>query len=81
MIIMGVMLVGLLFFSNRSQNKREKEAKTMRSSLEVGDEIITRGGIIGRVVSLKDETVLMETGSDRTKIRIVRAAIESVSKV
>ena len=44
--------------------------------LEVGDEVITRGGIIGRVVNLKDDYVMIETGSDRTKMRIARWAID-----
>lgn len=48
----------------------------MREALEVGDEVITRGGIIGRVVNLKDDYVMIETGSDRTKMRIARWAID-----
>ena len=48
----------------------------MRSKLEVGDEIVTIGGIIGRVVNIKDETIVIETGSDRSKIRITRWAVQ-----
>ena len=50
----------------------------MRDSLAVGDEITTIGGIIGEIVRIKDETVTIETGKDRTKIRILRTAIRSV---
>ena len=50
----------------------------MRNSLEVGDEITTIGGIIGKVTSIKEETVMIETGHDRTKIRILRSAVRSI---
>ena len=49
----------------------------MRNNVQVGDEITTSGGIIGRVVSLREDTVVIETGSDRSKIRIKRWAIQS----
>ena len=50
----------------------------MRNNLQIGDEITTIGGIIGEVVRIKDETVTIETGKDRTKIRILRSAIRTV---
>ena len=50
----------------------------MRDALQVGDEITTIGGVIGRVVSIKEETVTIETSRDRTKIRFLRSAIRSV---
>ena len=71
-----VIFVVFWFFLIRPQNKREKEVSKMREALEVGDEVITRGGIIGRVVNLKDDYVMIETGSDRTKMRIARWAID-----
>lgn len=61
----------------RPQKKREKEVQAMRSNLEVGDEIVTIGGILGTVVLIKDDYIVLETGSDRSKIRIVRAAVQS----
>lgn len=76
-VFLGVLLVGLYFFSIRPQQKREKETQAMRSKMEVGDEIITRGGIVGRVVSIKDDTLLIETGSDRVKLRIARSAVDA----
>ena len=66
----------LYFFMIRPQKKKEKEIQLMRSKLEVGDEIVTIGGIIGRVVNIKDETIVIETGSDRSKIRITRWAVQ-----
>jgi preprotein translocase subunit YajC len=77
-IFMLVLLVGMFWFMSRSNKKKEKEAAEMRDSLQVGDEVTTIGGIIGRVVSIKDETFTLETSRDRTKMRFLRSAIKSV---
>ncbi len=69
------------FLLIRPQQKKEKETQKMRQSLEVGDEIITVGGIIGRVVVLKEDNVVIETGSDRSKMRIARWAIQANNTV
>lgn len=61
----------------RPQKKREKQVQEMRAQIEVGDEIITTGGIIGTVVVVKEEYLVIETGSDRSKIRIVKQAVQS----
>ena len=66
------------FFLIRPQKKQEKEANNMRNSLTVGDEITTIGGIIGKVVSIKEETCVIETAHERTKIRILKSAISRV---
>ena len=77
-----VMFAGLMvlmyFFMIRPQKKQEKEQAEMRNALVVGDEVTTIGGIIGKVVSIKDETFVLETTKDRTKIRFLRGAIRSV---
>ncbi|MBE6697919.1 MAG: preprotein translocase subunit YajC [Ruminococcaceae bacterium] len=77
-----VMVVGVgvffYFFMIRPQKKQEKEINEMRNSLSVGDEITTIGGIIGKVISIRDETVLIETSHDRTKIRLLKSAISKV---
>ena len=73
-----VMFVALYFFMIRPQKKQEKQIKEMRDSLQVGDEITTIGGIIGKVVSIKDETLVLETSRDGTKIRILRSAVRCV---
>ena len=76
-IFMIIALIAIFyFFMIRPQKKREKEVEKMRSSIEVGDEIVTSGGIIGRVVSIREDTIVIETGSDRSKIRIARWAIQ-----
>lgn len=76
--VMILLFVCLYFFMIRPQKKQEKETNDMRNNLKVGDEITTIGGIIGKVVSIKEETVLIETGHDRTKIRILKTAVRNV---
>ena len=79
---MIIMLVGLLvvmyFVMIRPQKKQEKEQNDMRNNLAVGDEITTIGGIIGKIVSIKEETCVMETSHERTKIRILKTAVSRV---
>lgn len=53
----------------------------MRNSIDVGDEVTTIGGVVGRVASIKDDTFVLETTSDRVKIRFRRSAISSVEKL
>ena len=78
MILLLVVMVAMLFFSSRSNKKQEREAQNMRDSLQVGDEITTIGGIIGKVVSIKEETLVLETSHDRTRIRILKTAVSRV---
>lgn len=75
-ILMLVAMFAILYFLMiRPQKKQEKADTAMRESLQIGDEIITVGGIMGRVVTIKDDSVVIETGADRTKIRITRTSI------
>ena len=77
-----ILMVGLLyFFMIRPQNKKEKQAQEMRNSIEVGDEVTSIGGLVGRVASIKEDTFVLETGADRVKIRMKRWAIQSVEKL
>jgi len=73
-----LMFVLLYFFMIRPQKKQEKKDAEMRDSLEVGDEVTTIGGIIGKVVSIKGETFVLETTKDKTKIRFLKGAIRTV---
>jgi preprotein translocase subunit YajC len=73
-----LIFVIMYFFMIRPQKKQERKEAQMRDSLQVGDEVTTIGGIIGRVVSIKDETFTLETSRDRTKMRFLRSAIKSV---
>ncbi len=77
-IMLIAMVLVFYFFMYRPQKKQEKEQNDMRNGLEVGDEITTIGGIIGKIVSIKDETVLIETTKDCPKIRILRSAVRNV---
>lgn len=77
-IMIAVFGVVMYFFMYRPQKKQEKEVNNMRNNLQVGDEITTIGGIIGKIVSIKEETIMIETGHDRTKIRLLRTAVRSV---
>ena len=77
-LMLVVLLVVFYFFGIRPQRKQEKAQNDMRNSLKVGDEITTIGGIIGKIVSIKDETCVIETTRDNTKIRILKSAISRV---
>lgn len=70
-----LLIVIFYFFLVRPQKKRDKAEKEMRSSIQVGDDISTIGGIIGRVVSIKDDVMVIESSSDRSKIKLYRWAI------
>ena len=78
---LALMLVMLYFMIYRPQKKQEKKDAAMRSSLEIGDQVTTIGGIIGRVVAIKADTFVLETGADRVKIRFTKNAISSVEKL
>ena len=78
LIVMMVLLFGVMYFVMiRPQKKKQKEEQQMRDSIEVGDEITTIGGIVGRVVTVKDDSIIIETGADRNKIKIMRWAIST----
>lgn len=78
-VVMIVAMIALFyFFMYRPQKKQEKETKSMRDNLQVGDEITTIGGIIGKIVSIKEETLLLETGRDKVRIRILKSAVRNV---
>lgn len=73
-----ILIFGVLYFLMiRPQKKKEKEAKNMRDNLEIGDEVTTIGGIVGIVVRKSEDTVVIETGGDRSKIRVKTWAIQS----
>lgn len=75
-----LMIVVFYFFLIRPQKKQEKETAAMRNNLQVGDEVTTIGGIVGRITHVKDDIVTIETGADRNKIRFRKTAIATVDK-
>lgn len=75
------LFVLLYFIMIRPQRKKEKEVQRMRNALQTGDSVITVGGVIGRVVSIKDDSIVIETGADRNKMQIKKWAIQTVETV
>ena len=80
MILIIVFMFILIYLPQKRQDKKDA---AMRSSIEIGDKVTTIGGIVGIVCAIadKDDTIVIETGSDRTKIRFRRTAIASVEKL
>ncbi len=78
MLLMIVLLVVMFFFMTRKDKKQREERAKMQNNLEVGDQVLMECGIVGKVVSTKDlETIVIETGSDKTKLRFKRWAIHA----
>lgn len=79
MILPLIILLAVMYFLLiRPQKKREKEINAMRSSVQVGDEIITIGGICGKIVKTKDESLVIQVGADKVKFEIMRWAVSKV---
>ncbi len=76
-IMMAVLFAAMYFFTIRPQKKQQKMEQELRENTQIGDEITTIGGICGRVVSVKDDTIVLETGSDRVKIKFKKYAIQT----
>ena len=76
-IMLVVMVVAMYFLTIRPQKKKQKEEQQMRDSIQIGDEITTIGGIMGRVVTVKEDSIVIETGADRVKMRFQRWAIQT----
>lgn len=78
MIIMMVVLIAVFYFLMiRPENKRKKEAEAMRNALKVGDNITTIGGIIGDIVSIKDDSIVIETTTDRVRVEFAKFAVST----
>ncbi len=79
-VIMVVMIVVFYFFLIRPENKKKKQLEEMRSQLSVGDDITTIGGIVGKVVAVKDDLIVFETSEDRVRIQVAKWAISTTGK-
>ena len=78
-VLMIVLMVAIFYFLMiRPENKRKKQAEEMRSSLKKGDWLTTIGGVYGRVVSITDRTVVIETSEDRVRVEFLKSAIGQV---
>ena len=78
MIVLVVFMYLIIYLPQKKQDKKDA---AMRNSIEIGDEVTTIGGIVGRVSAIKEDTFVLETGSDRVKIRFRRSAISAVEKL
>ena len=72
-----VLFAVFYFFIIRPQKKQEKQTNEMRNSIEVGDEITTIGGVVGKIVSIKDDVIVIETGADRVRVELARWAVST----
>ena len=81
LILLAVMFGALYFFMIRPQRRKEKQATELRNSIEIGDEVTTIGGIVGRVVNIKEDTFVLETAGERSRMRFKRWAIQEVGKL
>lgn len=78
MIVIWVVVIGAMWFLMiRPQRKKQKEEQKMRANVRVGDEITTIGGICGRIVNIKEDEFVIETGADRNKLTIKKWAMQS----
>lgn len=75
-----LIMFALWFFMIRPQKKRDNETKKMRNNLIEGDEIVTIGGIIGKVLSVKDDSIVVYVGSDKTKMEFKKWAVAEVTR-
>lgn len=80
-VLMVVLFGGMYFLMIRPQKKQQKKDQEMRESTQIGDEITTIGGIMGRVVTVKEDSLIIETGADRNKMKIARWAIQTNNTV
>lgn len=74
-IYLIAMVVIMYFLTIRPQKKKQKEEQAMRDNIQVGDEVTTIGGIIGRVVTVKEDSIIIETGADKNKLKFARWSI------
>ena len=78
-LLFGVVMIAVFYFILiRPEKKRKKEMQAMRDALAPGEKITTIGGIIGTVISVKDNSIVIETGADRVRLEITRWAVGSV---
>lgn len=77
-VIMLVIMIAIFYFMMiRPENKRKKEAEQMRSEMKVGDKITTIGGIVGKVVDVKEDKFVIETGADQVRIEFAKWALST----
>ena len=82
MLIMMVAMIAIFYFLMiRPENKKKKKTEEMRNSLAVGEEIVTIGGMIGKIVQVTEDTITFETGEDRVRLQVKKWAISTTAKM
>ena len=74
-----ILIIAMYFLMIRPQRKKDKQIQEMRNSLQVGDEIVTIGGICGKIVKTKDETIVNQVGADKLKFEMMRWSVSTVT--
>lgn len=77
LIILLVMFGGVIFFTNRSQKKKQKKEEDLRNNVKIGDEIVTIGGFVFKVISVKDDHYIVESPVDHTKSKVMKWALST----
>lgn len=80
-LVLLVIVITFYFLYLRPQKKRDKEFTKMRDSLKIGDVVITIGGIVGIVTSIKEDVIILETGNDKNKVRIKKWAVKEIENL
>ena len=80
LVLMVLLIVMIYFMMIRPQKKKEKADKEMRASLKVGDEIITIGGVIGKIEKINEKSVVISTTAGKNKIEFLKTAVASVGR-
>ena len=81
-IVMMVVIIAVFYFLMIvPEKKRKKKAQEMRDSIEVGDKIVTIGGITGKIVQITEDTITFETGEDRVRLQVKKWAISTTAKM
>ena len=75
-----LIFVAFWFFLIRPQKKRDQKTQEMRNSVQPGDEIVTIGGVVGKVLSVKEDAIVIYCGSDKTKMEFKKWAISEVTR-
>ncbi len=81
MILMLVIFGGMIFFMNRSNKKKQKKEQEQRDNVQVGDEIVTIGGFVVRVISIKEDHFIVESPADHSKMKLMKWALSSNNTV
>ena len=80
LIPLVLLIVVMYFLMIRPQKKKDKQIQDMRKALTVGDEIVTIGGICGKIVKTKEDSFIIQVGADKVKFEMMRWAVSSVTK-